>query len=57
MAVCPRLSGAIIVSGIVGPALLLAELTPADAATASLLLTWEGVATLLLFYYPRSVFS
>jgi len=52
MAICPWLSGAIIISRIVGPALLLAGLTRTDAATASLLLTQKGVATVLLFLLP-----
>src|SRR6267142_1289554 len=40
----PWLSGAIIAGGVVGPVLLLVGLTRTDAATASLLLTLEGVA-------------
>jgi hypothetical protein len=46
MAICPWLSGAIIVSGVVSAALLSAGLTHTDAATASLL------ATALLFLLP-----
>ena len=41
----PWLAGAVISGGVVGPVLLMVGLTRAGAATASLLLTLEGVAT------------
>ena len=47
----PWLSGAIIAGGVVGPVLLLVGLTRTDAATASLLLTLEGVATVLMAWF------
>ena len=47
----PWLSGAIIAGGVVGPVLLLAGLTSTDAATASLLLTLEGLATALMAWF------
>ncbi len=47
----PWLAGAIIAGGVVGPMLLLAGLTRTDAATASLLLTLEGVATALMAWF------
>lgn len=42
------LSGAIFAGGVAGPALLMVGLTHTDAATASLLLTLEGLATALI---------
>ena len=47
----PWLAGAIVAGGIVGPILLLIGLARTDAATASLLLTMEGVATALLAWF------
>src|SRR5215467_4686607 len=47
----PWLAGAIVAGGIIGPLLLMAGLTHTDAATASLLLTLEGVATALLAWF------
>jgi len=47
----PWLSGAIIVGGVVGPVLLLVGLARTDAATASLLLALEGVATALMAWF------
>ncbi len=47
----PWLSGAIIAGGIVGPVLLMIGLTRTDAAAASLLLTLEGVATVLMAWF------
>lgn len=47
----PWLAGAIVAGGIVGPILLMVGLARTDAATASLLLTMEGVATALLAWY------
>ena len=47
----PWLAGAIVAGGIVGPLLLMAGLTHTDAASASLLLTLEGVATALLAWF------
>ena len=47
----PWLAGAIAAGGIVGPLLLMLGLARADAATASLLLTLEGVATALLAWF------
>jgi drug/metabolite transporter (DMT)-like permease len=47
----PWLGGAIAVGGIVGPILLMVGLAQTDAATASLLLTLEGVATALLAWF------
>ena len=47
----PWLAGAIVAGGIVGPVLLMAGLARTDAATASLLLTLEGVATALLAWF------
>lgn len=44
----PWLAGAIVTGGIVGPILLMVGLARTDAATAVLLLTLEGVATVLL---------
>jgi drug/metabolite transporter (DMT)-like permease len=44
----PWLAGAILAGGVVGPVLLMAGLQRADASTASLLLTLEGVATALM---------
>lgn len=45
------LSGAILAGGIVGPVLLMIGLARTEAATASLLLTLEGVATALLAWF------
>jgi drug/metabolite transporter (DMT)-like permease len=47
----PWLAGAILAGGIIGPLLLMAGLARTDAATASLLLTLEGVATALLAWF------
>lgn len=47
----PWLAGAIVVGGIVGPALLMLGLSRTDATVASLLLTLEGVATALLAWF------
>jgi drug/metabolite transporter (DMT)-like permease len=47
----PWLVGAIAAGGIVGPVLLMVGLSRTDAATASLLLTLEGVATALLAWF------
>lgn len=47
----PWLAAAIVAGGIVGPVLLMAGLTRTEAATASLLLTLEGVATALLAWF------
>jgi drug/metabolite transporter (DMT)-like permease len=47
----PWLAGAIVAGGIVGPILLMVRLARTDAATASLLLTLEGVATALLAWF------
>jgi drug/metabolite transporter (DMT)-like permease len=47
----PWLAGAIAVGGIAGPVLLMVGLSRTDAATASLLLTLEGVATALLAWF------
>jgi len=47
----PWLAGAIAAGGIVGPILLMIGLTKTDGATASLLLTLEGAATVLLAWF------
>ena len=47
----PWLAAAIVIGGIVGPILLMIGLQRTDAATASLLLTLEGVATALLAWF------
>jgi drug/metabolite transporter (DMT)-like permease len=47
----PWLAGVIITGGILGPILLMLGLVRTDAATASLLLTLEGVATALLAWF------
>ncbi len=47
----PWLSGAIAAGGIIGPILLMIGLVRTDAASASLLLTLEGVATALLAWF------
>jgi drug/metabolite transporter (DMT)-like permease len=47
----PWLAGAIVAGGIVGPVLLMAGLARTEAATASLLLTLEGVATALMAWF------
>jgi drug/metabolite transporter (DMT)-like permease len=47
----PWLAGAIIAGGIVGPVLLMIGLTRTDAAAASLLLTLESVATVLMAWF------
>lgn len=47
----PWLAAAIVTGGIVGPILLMVGLARTDAATASLLLTLEGVATALLAWF------
>jgi drug/metabolite transporter (DMT)-like permease len=47
----PWLAGAIVAGGIIGPVLLMAGLARTEAATASLLLTLEGVATALMAWF------
>jgi drug/metabolite transporter (DMT)-like permease len=47
----PWLAGAIMAGGIIGPLLLMAGLARTAAATASLLLTLEGVATALMAWF------
>lgn len=47
----PWLAGAIVAGGMIGPVLLMAGLARTDAATASLLLTLEGVATALMAWF------
>ncbi len=47
----PWLAGAIVAGGVVGPLLLMYGLARTDAASASLLLTLEGVATALLAWF------
>ena len=47
----PWLAAAILAGGIIGPLLLMTGLLRTDAATASLLLTLEGVATALLAWF------
>lgn len=47
----PWLAGAVVAGGIVGPVLLMAGLARTEAATASLLLTLEGVATALMAWF------
>jgi drug/metabolite transporter (DMT)-like permease len=47
----PWLAGAIVAGGIIGPLLLMTGLARTDAATASLLLTLEGVATALIAWF------
>ena len=47
----PWLAGAIVAGGIIGPVLLMAGLARTAAATASLLLTLEGVATALMAWF------
>ena len=47
----PWLAGAIAAGGIVGPVLLMIGLTYTNAATASLLLTLEGAATVLMAWF------
>jgi len=47
----PWLAGAILCGGVVGPALLMIGLQRTPAATASLLLTLEGVATALIAWF------
>src|SRR5438876_10928475 len=47
----PWLAGAIVAGGIIGPVLLMAGLVRTEAATASLLLTLEGVATTLMAWF------
>ena len=47
----PWLAGAIMAGGILGPVLLMAGLARTEAATASLLLTLEGVATALMAWF------
>ena len=44
----PWLVGAIFFGGVIGPLLLMAGLSRTDAATASLLLTFEGIASALI---------
>jgi drug/metabolite transporter (DMT)-like permease len=44
----PRLGAAILSGGVIGPLLLMTGLSTTDAASASLLLTLEGVATALI---------
>ena len=47
----PWLAGAIAAGGVVGPLLLMAGLAGTEAASASLLLTLEGVATALMAWF------
>jgi drug/metabolite transporter (DMT)-like permease len=47
----PWLAAAIVAGGVIGPLLLMAGLSVTDAATASLLLTVEGVATALIAWF------
>lgn len=47
----PWLAGAVFFGGIVGPVLLMIGLSRTDGATASLLLTMEGVATALIAWF------
>jgi drug/metabolite transporter (DMT)-like permease len=47
----PWLAGAILAGGVIGPVLLMAGLARTEAATASLLLTLEGVATALMAWF------
>src|SRR6185295_14202561 len=47
----PWLAAAILAGGVVGPLLLMSGLSVTDAATASLLLTLEGVATALIAWF------
>src|SRR5215510_2423056 len=47
----PWLAGAIAAGGVVGPLLLMVGLARTEAATASLLLTLEGVATALMAWF------
>ncbi len=47
----PWLAGAILFGGVIGPVLLLVGLARTDGATASLLLTLEGVATALIAWF------
>ena len=47
----PWLGAAILAGGVVGPLLLMTGLSVTDAATASLLLTLEGVATALIAWF------
>ena len=47
----PWLAGAIMAGGIIGPILLMVGLARTEAATASLLLTLEGVATALMAWF------
>jgi drug/metabolite transporter (DMT)-like permease len=47
----PYLAGAILAGGIAGPVLLMDGLARTDLASASLLLTLEGVATALLAWF------
>ena len=47
----PWLAGAIAAGGVLGPLLLMVGLASTDAATASLLLTLEGAATVLLAWF------
>ena len=47
----PWLAGAIIAGGVLGPVLLMFGLVRTEAATASLLLTLEGVATALMAWF------
>ena len=47
----PWLAAAILAGGVVGPLLLMTGLSVTDAATASLLLTLEGVASALIAWF------
>jgi len=47
----PWLAGAILAGGLIGPLLLMFGLANTDAATASLLLTLEGAATVLIAWF------
>ncbi|MEX0851938.1 MAG: DMT family transporter [Bauldia sp.] len=47
----PWLAGAILFGGVIGPLLLIAGLSRTSGATASLLLTFEGLATALIAWF------
>src|SRR5581483_5812636 len=47
----PWLGASIVAGGLIGPALLILGLARTDAATASLLLTLEGAATVLIAWF------
>ncbi len=47
----PWLAGAVLAGGVVGPVLLMVGLARTDASAASLLLTFEGAATVLIAWF------